>query len=271
MIKKLWRGLVRADAPAAAADMPAADSLAVPSRSPVHAVGDVHGQIRQLRRTIDWISLRAREQAEQGLSPIAVFLGDYIDRGDDSRAVLETLVALDHAVPSVEWVFLAGNHEAALLAFLDNPADHGQWLDFGGVETLLSYGVPPPLATDDVRALRRARDQLARAMPAGHVAFLRRLRLSFQCGSYVFVHAGLRPGRPADRQSPEDMLWIREDFLDHPQWHGRCVVHGHTIEAQPALHSWRIGIDTGAYAGGPLSCLSLTGNRREVTGFFGSE
>lgn len=117
------------------------------------------------------------------------------------------------------------------------------------------------------RAIQKTRDQLLQALPDTHLRFLQQLRHSHQCGDYLFVHAGLRPGVPLERQAPEDMLWIRDEFMNTPHWYGKCVVHGHTIETAPALHPWRIGIDSGAYCGGPLSCLVLTGNHREVIGF----
>lgn len=248
--------------------MPSLDALSVPAHSPTYAIGDVHGQIRQLRDAIAWIAGRATVQAAQGLAPKVVFLGDYVDRGEDSRAVLDCLIGLEAEFPSIQWKFLAGNHEAAMLGFLDNPVEHAPWIDFGGAETLLNYGIRPPLGTS-ARALQKARDQLADTLPDTHLRFLRQLGHSHQWGDYLFVHAGLRPGIPLERQSPEDMLWIRDEFIDTPHWYGKCVVHGHTIETQPGLYPWRIGIDTGAYCGGPLSCLALTGNHREIVGFQG--
>lgn len=246
--------------------MPRPDTLSVPAHTPTYAVGDVHGQISQLRAAIAWIVGRATEQAAQGLSPKVVFLGDYVDRGEDSRAVLDCLTGVETEFPAIQWTFLAGNHEAAMLGFLDDPVEHAPWMDFGGAETLLSYGIRPPIDTG-VDALRKARDQLADTLPAAHLRFLRQLGHSHQWGDYLFVHAGLRPGVPLERQTTTDMLWIRNEFIDTPHWYGKCVVHGHTIETQPSLHPWRIGIDSGAYRGGPLSCLALTGNRREIVGF----
>lgn len=246
--------------------MPAVDALTVPAATPAYAVGDIHGQIGQLRQALAWIIAQAQAQAVQGLTPQVVFLGDYVDRGDDSRAVLEELTDLEATHPGIDWIFLAGNHEAALLGFLDDPLAHAPWLEFGGVATLLSYGIHPP-AEAGARALHQVRDQLAQALPSTHLAFLKRLRPHHQLGDYVFVHAGLRPGFAWKRQSVEDMLWIRDEFLATPHWYGKCVVHGHTIEAEPTLQPWRIGIDSGAYDGGPLSCLVLTGNRREIIAF----
>ncbi|WP_158497719.1 metallophosphoesterase family protein [Magnetospirillum gryphiswaldense] len=238
----------------------------MPAQTPLYAIGDIHGQIDQLRQAIAWIVGRAAAQTEQNLKPKVVFLGDYVDRGEDSRAVLNCLIGLEAEFPSIQWIFLAGNHEAAMLGFLDNPLEHIAWLGFGGAETLLNYGVRPPVGVGG-RAIQKTRDQLLQALPDTHLRFLQQLRHSHQCGDYLFVHAGLRPGVPLERQAPEDMLWIRDEFMNTPHWYGKCVVHGHTIETAPALHPWRIGIDSGAYCGGPLSCLVLTGNHREVIGF----
>lgn len=247
-------------------EMPSVDSLSIPSNSVVYAIGDIHGQDRQLHLVIDWILDQARSDDLAGLRPVVVFLGDYIDRGENSQGVIETLCRLEKRVPSVRWVFLAGNHEASVLGFLAHPQDHAPWLRFGGTETLLSYGVIPP-ADGSAKRLSRCRDDFAQALPPDHLDFLRRLDHSFEWGDYIFVHAGLRPGIDLRKQAPEDMLWIRDEFLNHPTWYGKCVVHGHTIEAEPSLHPWRIGIDTGAYCGGPLSCLVLRGNQRKVVGF----
>ncbi|WP_291724958.1 metallophosphoesterase family protein [Magnetospirillum sp. 64-120] len=226
----------------------------------VYAVGDVHGQVGQLRAMVAAIAARAQDDRARGEVPVAVFLGDYIDRGDDSRAVLDLLCDLPQAEPTVRWVFLAGNHEASVLGFLDDPQTHAPWLRFGGIETMASYGVPPAAA----ETLRQSRDRLAQALPDRHLDFLRGLRHSYESGDYVFVHAGLRPGVPLAQQRAEDLLWIRDEFLGRPCWHGKCVVHGHTIEPEPAVLEWRMGIDTGAYAGGALTCLALRSGLREL-------
>ena len=246
--------------------MPRIEALGVPPHTTLYAIGDIHGQIGQVRQAIAWIVGRAAAQTGQALNSKVVFLGDYVDRGEDSRAVLDCLIDLETAFPMIQWIFLAGNHEAAMLGFLDDPLEHAAWLDFGGTETLLNYGVRPPVGLG-ARALQKTRDQLRQALPDAHLRFLRQLRHSHQCGDYLFVHAGLRPGVPLGRQAPEDMLWIRDEFMNKPHWYGKCVVHGHTIETPPTLHPWRIGIDSGAYCGGPLSCLILTGNHREIIGF----
>jgi serine/threonine protein phosphatase 1 len=237
----------------------------VPSDCRVYAIGDVHGQLRQLKSAVERIRGDARRNTTVGSRTIVIFLGDYVDRGEESAAVLDFL-----STPlgeEAEWIFLSGNHEAAMLAFLDDPVRNAAWLGFGGIETLASYGILAPAAPASARSLRACRDLLNEGLPPTHLAFLRSLRDRFVCGDYIFVHAGLRPGIPLDRQNTEDLLWIREDFINKPMWHGKCVVHGHTIVKEAEIEPWRIGIDTGAYAGGPLTCLVLEGQSQQTLSF----
>lgn len=245
--------------------MPALASLSVPPGMTVFAVGDIHGQVSQASRAVRWMLEEAGASVAAGGEGVLVFLGDYIDRGEGSREVIDLLSGLPTEGP-VRAVCLAGNHEAILLAFLEDPERNRAWLEYGGRETLLSYGVFPP-ADLTAKALERCRVQLKAAMPPRHLEFLQGLRNSYSCGDYFFVHAGARPGIPLDRQKAEDLLWIREDFLDAPVWHGCCVVHGHTIEDQPVIQPWRIGLDTGAYAGGALTCLVLQDATRKTVAF----
>lgn len=261
MLKALLRRLGRGFEEAVPRGQPPGP-VATPAGIRLYAVGDVHGHARMLDAVIDFIVADAAAHADE--RAIAVMLGDYVDRGPDSRGVLERLSRLpaEGGAERVEWVFLSGNHESTMLAFLEQPHDHAAWLGFGGTETLASYGViapPPPLSAQRVQ---ECRDALAAALPPHHLAFLKGLRPIFICGDYAFVHAGVRPGIALERQHPEDLRWIRDEFLRAPHWHGKCVVHGHTIEAEPALLPWRIGIDTGAYAGGDLCCLVLAGTER---------
>src|SRR3546814_588415 len=129
----------------------------------------------------------------------------------------------------------------------------------GGIETLFSYGLGRGAGGDPDARLAALRAQLAAALPAGHLAFLKALRPTHVEGDYLFVHAGIRPGVPLAQQTPEDLLWIREPFLSDERDHGRVVVHGHTICERPEVFDNRIGIDTGAFATGRLTCLVLEG------------
>ncbi|GAB3448250.1 metallophosphoesterase family protein [Insolitispirillum peregrinum] len=255
--------------PSASADpatIPESHQIYAPRKTTLYAFGDIHGQIRQLQQAIDSIVKYAEDDRSAHYRSKVVFLGDYVDRGEDSRAVLDGLMRLPTIHPQIDWIFLAGNHEVVMQGFLTAPQDHLLWLEYGGCETLASYGVAPP-ASNAHRDLMVTRDAFARALPPAHLAFLQSMPIRHLAGDYLFVHAGLRPGIPLDRQSQEDMQWIRGDFLEQPYWHGKCVVHGHTIEAQPTVLPWRIGLDTGAYSGSPLSGIRLQDNQREVLSF----
>lgn len=191
---------------------------------------------------------------------VVVYLGDYVDRGPDSRGVIDVLRG--EALPAFECVFLKGNHEASLLRFLVEE-EHGlQWFAYGGDATLYSYGVGAPRAPTDPVGLRRVQREFARNLPPEHLDFFNRLRLTHVEDDYLFVHAGLRPGIGLEDQNTEDLLWIRDEFLTSDAEFGKIVVHGHSISTTPVVRHNRIGIDTGAFAGGPLTCLVLEGTNR---------
>ncbi len=236
---------------------PAPASARAPEGRRVYAVGDVHGRADLLRE----LHGRIVADAEGGPAQRAiVYLGDYVDRGPDSRGVLDLL--LDEAPPGFEQIALLGNHEAMLLAFLERAENGPPWLWNGGAATLLSYGVAPPARADDADALAELRAAFAAALPARHLDFMRGLRLSHVEGGYAFVHAGVRPGLPLDLQHAEDLLWIRGEFLNSRLDHGHVVVHGHTIGREVEMRPNRIALDTGAYASGRLSALGLEDDRR---------
>ena len=233
----------------------------VPSVSPatrVYAIGDVHGQLATLTRLIAMIL------DDAGNAPVArrvvVYLGDYVDRGLESRDVIDYL--LDHPLPDFETVFLKGNHDAWLLAFLEDAGVGPEWLNAGGQATLLSYGVAVPPGPKSAASLERIREAFARVLPTAHRVFLEGLRLRHVEGDYAFVHAGLRPGVPLDDQQEGDLLWIRDEFTEDRSDHGVMVVHGHSVSERPEVRDNRIGIDTGAYATGRLTCLVLEGQSR---------
>jgi serine/threonine protein phosphatase 1 len=189
-------------------------------------------------------------------SSIQVFLGDYIDRGPKSRQVIDLLIERRR---QCDLLFLKGNHEDWALRFLSDPTALPAWLNIGGVNTLLSYGVVPTRG-DDPESQHKICAALRQAMPDSHRRFIGGLVLSFTCGDFFFVHAGVRPGIPLQRQSQRDLLWIRDDFLLHEENFGMVVVHGHTPTYKPDIRSNRINIDTGAYATGQLTCLILEGS-----------
>jgi diadenosine tetraphosphatase ApaH/serine/threonine PP2A family protein phosphatase len=212
----------------------------------VYAVGDVHGCAMQLAALHEAIA--ADLAARPVLAPLIVHLGDYLDRGPDSEAVLARLTA---GLPLVgaEVVNLCGNHEAMALAALggDNGESAALWLVNGAAPTLASWGIDPCSPSASWAAL----------VPAEHLRFLRDLALTHREGGYVFVHAGLRPGVPLAAQDPADFLWIREPFLSFAGDLGVVAVHGHTPTREPVVRANRIGIDTGAVYGGPLTAAVL--------------
>jgi diadenosine tetraphosphatase ApaH/serine/threonine PP2A family protein phosphatase len=232
----------------------------IPAGEAVYAVGDVHGRLDLLDDLLSRISRDAQRHPSDHARRL-VFLGDYIDRGPESRGVVERL--LDAPIPAFATTYLMGNHEEAMLSFLEGLSDGLDWLSFGGLETLLSYGVPLrrlPRSEDDTVTLRRA---LAEAVPATHLDFLRRCALHYSIGDYLFVHAGVRPGLPLESQRPADLMWIRDEFLrSRVPLPGRVVVHGHTICDLPQNRQHRIDIDTGAFVSGRLTCLVLRGSER---------
>lgn len=231
-----------------------------PADTRVYAVGDIHGRIDLLHRLHDQISADIR--AKRPARAVVVYVGDYIDRGDSSRDVIELLLA--GPVAGTEAVHLLGNHEAFMLTFLDDPSVGEPWLKNGGDSTVYSYGVGAPHVSDRAQRHQMMRDDLRQKLPQAHLEFLRSLKRYHVEGDYAFVHAGIRPGVALDEQVDDDLLWIRGEFLEDKSDHGKCIVHGHTITDDIDVRPNRIGIDTGAYYSGTLSCLVLDGESRAV-------
>ncbi len=229
---------------------------ALPPGHRVYAIGDVHGRIDLLD------ALLARIEADSATRPrgdvLVLLLGDLIDRGPDSAAVVR------RAMRPLGWArlqSLKGNHEAAMLDALDGDRRMlAIWRRNGGDEALRSWGFDPA-GLDDAESGVIA-ETLRRAIPAAERAFVARCPLSIRLGDYFFVHAGVRPGVRLDRQAEQDMLWIRDDFLDSARDHGAVVVHGHSITESVEDLPNRIGIDTGAYASGRLTAIGLEGDAR---------
>lgn len=221
----------------------------------VFAIGDIHGRADLLQQAMDKIDADLRERP--AAQSRRIFLGDYIDRGPDSRKVLDTLIDIGQRHDSV---FIKGNHETLVGDFLRNPAMLPAWRALGGLETLASYGIACPLNPDPARQMEAAR-AFREALPRSHIDFLTRLTSCLALDDLLFVHAGIRPGVPLASQSEHDLLWIRDDFLQHRGDFGKLVVHGHTPVRAPEVHPNRINIDTGAYATGQLTCLWIEGDR----------
>ena len=223
-----------------------ADDVAV-----VYAIGDIHGCYDLLLELIERIRQDAKHITGRR---ILVTLGDYVDRGPRSAEVLNWLCG--PAPEGFDRISLAGNHEAMMLEFLASPSPSSPWLDFGGMDTLDSYGVDVPRF---VRARRQERLAILKAsIPVAHVNLLTNLPSLLELAEVVFVHAGLRPGFELSEQVDVDLLWIREPFLSGPADRGPLVVHGHTPAAAPVVTGRRICVDTGAFATGVLTAVRLT-------------
>lgn len=256
----------------------------VPAGLRIYAVGDIHGRADCLARVFAAIDADTRRHPAE--ATLEIYLGDYVDRGPDSRTVIDLIIdrsARRRVVP------LLGNHEAMLLGALapegsaDAPVDapshrsalsHGFalshrfalshiWRRSGAAETLASYGLPVAglPSPEDWRVLVAA---FRRSLPPAHRGFLERCRPSIACGSYFFAHAGIRPGIPIEAQDRADLFWIREPFLTSQADHGAVVVHGHTPVREPELRANRINLDTGAYLTGHLGCVALEGSAQHV-------
>jgi serine/threonine protein phosphatase 1 len=229
---------------------------AIPNGTRVYAFGDIHGRFDLLDQMLD--RLDADISRFRCPCVIVVFLGDYVDRGPDSASVIDRLIEVQVTHRAV---CLLGNHDALFAQFLTNPSVVETWSELGAIPTLMSYGLQPPFQPRSSDGQKLA-EQLAHVMPANHRAFLENLNPIFVCGDYLFVHAGIRPKIPLARQVPEDLLWIRDDFLGYDDQHEKFVVHGHTPVMEPDIRDNRINIDTGAFATGRLTCLVLEGTKR---------
>ncbi|MET3723639.1 serine/threonine protein phosphatase 1 [Sphingomonas trueperi] len=235
---------------------PEPPAYALPAGTRAYAIGDVHGRRDLLEE------LLARIDAERAADPRArehlILLGDLIDRGPDSRGVLDLLLERQASDPSL--TILGGNHETMLVAMLDgNLRDLESWLHFGGEECAASYGLDPIALLAEPAA---APALLRTAIPGAHATLLRALPDSVRIGDVLFVHAGIRPGVALEAQEPQDLRWIRTPFLRSAADHGVLIVHGHTVVGEPEIHPNRIAIDTGASATGRLTALCLDGPER---------
>jgi len=219
----------------------------------IYAIGDIHGRADLLADTLRRID---EDRTRFPISTaIEVFLGDYVDRGRYSSAVIDLLC---DRVETHSAICLRGNHEFILQMFLDDPFVLRDWATVGGLNTIASYGVGAPdgpTATIE----QDIWNGFQAAFPERHREFLANLTSSFLCGDFLFVHAGIKPGVPLDRQDPADLMWIREEFLQSRKDFGVVVVHGHTPVDTPEVHANRINIDTKAYLTGNLTCLVIEG------------
>lgn len=224
-----------------------------PADTRIYAIGDIHGRFDLLERLLERISTDAANHSAG--RNLLICLGDYVDRGAQSREVIACLA--NGPLPGFETVCLRGNHEAALLEFLENPEFLTNWCGFGGRETLLSYGVAEELLAPDQTDLAAVSAAFAQCLPTDHLAFINALPNKAVFGDYVFVHAGLKPGVDISHQNEADLLWIRDEFLQFKGDFGKKVVHGHSPREHPEVHANRINVDTGAYYSNILTCVVL--------------
>jgi len=220
----------------------------------IYAISDIHGCAHLLQPMLGVIDADVAHSRPR--YAIEIYMGDYIDRGPDTRATLDLLVERSRRG---NVVFLKGNHEAFLVSVFEDPSLFEDWIGVGGAQTLMSYGLAPPdLKRDEPATILR---DLIRAMPTAHLEFLDNLRLSFTYGDFFFVHAGVRPGVPLAEQTERDLLWIRDEFLQSDEQFGKYIVHGHTPVRSAEFLANRVNIDTGAYATGNLTLMSIQGSR----------
>jgi serine/threonine protein phosphatase 1 len=223
----------------------------VPDGSRIYVVGDIHGQLEGLLEVLNKIRIDVNSRPVPEF--VTVFIGDYIDRGLNSRSVIDRVM---NETGVGKKVTLRGNHEQVMLAALDDAERMRDWCEIGGVQTLFSYGV-------DVRDLMRgrgfeaARTALLEVIPASHVTWLRGLPVRYETAGYFFCHAGIDPDRPLDAQRDADLLWVRDRFMRDERDFPKIIVHGHSPVPRIDIRHNRINVDTGAFCTGNLSCISL--------------
>jgi serine/threonine protein phosphatase 1 len=230
----------------------------LPAEQRIYAIGDIHGCLDLLNELLARIS--SDVALRPTVRPLYVFLGDYIDRGTSSRETIDRLI--EHG-KTHESIFLKGNHELIAIKCLSDRGLFDQWLRLGGLETLVSYGVPAETLANG-KQIAELQSAFHGALPQAHFRFFRDLKNSFECGDFFFAHAGVKPNVELSRQKENDLLWIRGEFLSSRDDFGKIVVHGHTPTREIEVGPNRINIDTGAFATGRLSCLVLEGEELSV-------
>ena len=230
----------------------------LPAELRIYAIGDIHGRVDLLDELLARIGSDIAHRPT--VRPLYVFLGDYIDRGSASRETIDRLI--EHG-KTHESVFLKGNHELIAIKCLSDRGLFDQWLRLGGLETLVSYGVPAETLAS-WKQIAELQSAFHSALPQAHFRFFRDLKNSFECGDFFFAHAGVKPNVELSRQKENDLLWIRGEFLSSKDDFGKIIVHGHTPTREIEVGPNRINIDTGAFATGRLSCLVLEGEDLSV-------
>jgi serine/threonine protein phosphatase 1 len=232
----------------------------IPEGIRVYAIGDIHGYADVLARMHDLID----EDLTRNVIDTAmiVYIGDYIDRGPDSKGVIDLLCHRRESAPHIKHIFLMGNHENGMLEFMREPEGRRKdWLAWGGVEALQSYGIKVDKHKDLAGQSTQLAEKLLEALPDKHMEFLKTLDLKYELGGYFFAHAGVHPEFPLEEQTKQDLIMIREPFLSWEKLHEKRIVHGHTImkNMKIDIRPNRINLDSGLYSGGPLTCAVLEG------------
>lgn len=228
-----------------------------PENIRIYAVGDIHGRYDLLQKMHALIMSDALS-CNAGCRKLIIYIGDYIDRGVESNKVIDFLA--NNQDKGFDRICLRGNHEHAMLCFLENPYSGEAWLAWGGTATMRSYGVH----FSDANGRKLSMDELSRnlrnSMPESHLEFLKNLPVTHVEGDYLFVHAGIKPYVALENQDEQDMMMIREEFIysDYPS-PDKTVIFGHTIFDHPFQQTGKIAIDTGAYATGKLTAAVLEG------------
>ncbi|MDX8452365.1 metallophosphoesterase [Mesorhizobium sp. VK9D] len=229
----------------------------------LYAIGDVHGRHDLLA------AMHRHIESELEYAPASdwriIHLGDYVDRGPDSKSVIDFLIEAKKRDPRN--IMLAGNHDIGMLEFLADAEPDGLFMNYGGVQTAQSYGVD--LTRDmhwfgKAEAIAPGHMALVKAVPRSHVDFLRSLTFSVTFGDFFFCHAGVRPGVPLDHQNQQDLIWIRDAFHDHSGLFSKVIVHGHTPVAEADVQANRVNVDTLAWKSGTLSALAVTGGDKRI-------
>jgi serine/threonine protein phosphatase 1 len=238
----------------------------LPDNLSIIAFGDVHGCLDELEALLQRIEFYGASFPERRL--VVISLGDLIDRGIDSAGVIERLI---EGVEGCETIVLRGNHEQMMLDFIDANANEQQWGHIGCFETMASYGIDARRVLSDhlpLSQVRRALPDLRRdfleKLPNYHLDFLRNCPLHLSFGDYFFVHAGVRPNVGLEQQDPQDLLWIRDEFLEFQGPFEKMIVHGHSPCEAVEFCSNRINLDTGACLGGPLTAVLFEGTEATI-------
>ena len=230
----------------------------------IYAVGDIHGRADLLNEMFKRIAMDAAEHKD-ARNPRIILLGDYIDRGDNSRDVIDLMLSVVETLPQDRLQFLMGNHEAALLAFLQDPTERSEWLRFGGLQTLSSYSVAPPKSNPTDAELVAVADALRASMGQAHLDFMMSFQRYLTSGDVVFAHAGLETSVALAEQDDDAILWGRSDFIETGGVEGLRVIHGHYDATEPVILPTRVCVDTGAYYSGRLTAIRLDEGEKLIT------